>query len=684
MPNNCCNVFTLCCSDEQRDIIFLITLQLRIFYLICFIIQQLRFKVKQIISKGMSGRMYLKIIITGSSYFSLLANKVMKELSIPKWIHIEISEHPIESLIEGGKLELEQTKMEPATIIISGEQSSKMIEKRLNTIVVPVKINESDVLVSLAKNTPGEQIAIINYRTKFENIDWFAKQFNLNITQYSFESLNEIHDVFEVLIKKRIDKIIGGSYACKIANQYEMDSAFLYSENSLREAIITAINFLKIYRKEMEQAALFKTVSGVNKSGIVSIDGSNNITLVNKITEELFGLSKRELVGQNLEKWIDKKQLIKNKHDSQPIIFSFKERNFVAALSPVLVMGEKVGTIVVIDDVMEIQQKELKIRSRINKKSMTAQYHFTDILGTSNEITYTKKIAKKFSQTNAPILIQGESGTGKELFAQSIHNASDRKEASFVAINCAAIPENLLDSELFGYEDGAFTGAKKGGKKGLFELAHHGTIFLDEINALPLHLQSKLLRVLQEREVMKIGGNNVIPVDIRVIAAANEDLMESVQKRSFREDLYYRINVLQLIVPPLRERKEDIIEISKQYITSWNFSKTLNITPLLSILMQYHFPGNVRELKNILERFQVYCKGEALTEESLQEYMRQALSPGMNQSFTPFNTSAASLNLKEQEENLIKAALDRYQGRKDLAAKELGISRATLWRKLNG
>ncbi|RDW20296.1 hypothetical protein CWR48_06300 [Oceanobacillus arenosus] len=626
--------------------------------------------------------MNLKIVITGSSDFSLLASKVLGKLSIPNWIKLEISEHPIESLLEGGNIELGQTRIEPATIIISGEQSSKMIEQRLNTIVVPVKIIESEVLVSLAKSTPGQHIAIINYRTRFENIDWFAKQLNLNISQYSFETLKEIYDVFEVLSKKKIDKIIGGSYACKIANDYGMKSSFLYSENSLREAILTAIKFLEIYRKEMEQAALFKTVSGVNKSGIVSIDEANKITSVNKIVEELFGLSKDKLVGQNMERWINKEQLMKGGNDRQ-IIFTVKHRTFIAVLSPVYVAREKVGNILVIDDVKEIQKKELSIRSKINKKTMKAQYHFTDIIGPSEALNKVKKTAEKFSRSSAPILIQGESGTGKELFAQSIHNESNRNEAAFVAINCAAIPENLLDSELFGYEDGAFTGAKKGGKKGLFELAHQGTIFLDEINALPLHLQSKLLRVLQEKEVMKIGGDSVIPVNIRVVTAANEDLMESVQKRTFREDLYYRINVLQLIIPPLRERKEDIAEITRHHLNLWEDSQSLIMPSILNTLQQYSFPGNVRELKNILERFQVYCEGEELNEKVIKEMMRQALSPKMSESFAPLNLSSNSLNLKEQEDNLIKAALDKHQGRKDLAAKELGISRATLWRKLN-
>ncbi len=629
--------------------------------------------------------MYPKIVIVGTRQLSLLASKVMEYLKLPKWIKLEISEQTIESLLEGDHLQLEQKQYEPATIIISGEQSSKTIEEWLKTIVIPVKIKESDILVPLMKSAPDEHIAIINYRTRFKNIDCIAKELHPNISQYNFTSLKEIHDVFKDLHEKNTRKVIGGSYACEIATQYGIESLFLYSENALRDAIETAIKFLKIYRSEMEQSGLFKTVASINKSGIISINENNKITSVNKTGEKLLGLSKETLFGKNIEEWIDEYQLTTNVKDQQPIIFTIGNATFVATLSPVYVAGERFGAILVIDDVKEIQQKELNIRKKINQKSLMAQYHFTDIIGTSESIKYLKKVAKKFSQATVPILIQGESGTGKELFAQSIHNASNRSEASFVAINCAAIPDNLLDSELFGYEDGAFTGAKKGGKKGLFELAHQGTIFLDEINALPLHLQSKLLRVLQEKEVMKIGGNKVIPVDIRVISAANEDLMKLVQNKSFREDLYYRINVLQLTVPPLRERREDIEDIAKHHLAQISLkaeSESLLTPSVLSLLYQYQFPGNIRELKNILERFRVYCSGEKLTESTICQFMKQALHPGTSGSFQHSKPFMESLNLKEQEYSLIEAALRKHNGNKDLAAKELGISRATLWRKL--
>lgn len=290
----------------------------------------------------------------------------------------------------------------------------------------------------------------------------------------------------------------------------------------------------------------------------------------------------------------------------------------------------------------------------------------------------------KFATTQTSILIEGESGTGKELFAQSIHNSSKRKHNAFVAINCAALPETLLDSELFGYETGAFTGASKDGKKGLFELADKGTIFLDEISEMPIHLQSKLLRVLQEREVMRIGGNKIIPVDVRIIVATNKDLVESIAQKNFREDLYYRIGVLQLFIPPLRARKDDILDIAFQYTKKEKEDTKLLENPTVKELLKtYLFPGNVRELINVLQRYYVYCKDEELNEKTLALFMQKALTPGgSKQQSDSFHLKEPSLNLKNNEIILIQKSLVKQQGNKQAVSEELGISRSTLWRKI--
>lgn len=267
---------------------------------------------------------------------------------------------------------------------------------------------------------------------------------------------------------------------------------------------------------------------------------------------------------------------------------------------PIKADNENAGYIIKIWDFEEVEKKQFKIRSQLAGGHHTARYHFADIMGESTSIQSAIYNAKKMSKSNSTVLIVGETGTGKELFAQSIHNESFRSSSNFVAVNCAAIPDNLLESEMFGYEGGAFTGARKGGKPGYFELAHRGTIFLDEIGEMSLQLQAKLLRIIEERRVVRLGSDYAIDVDVRIIAATNKDLYHLVEKRLFREDLYYRINVLSLNLPPLREHVEDIPVLTDYYINKFGrpFSISRNA---MRLMMTHSWNGNYRELRNVIE-----------------------------------------------------------------------------------
>ena len=248
-----------------------------------------------------------------------------------------------------------------------------------------------------------------------------------------------------------------------------------------------------------------------------------------------------------------------------------------------------------------LKKREGMVRKKLRDTGFTAKYTFDDILGSSTLMERSKKLAKVYAKTEFPVLITGESGTGKELFAQSIHNMSSRRESNFVAINFAALPETLAESELFGYMEGAFTGALKNGKAGMFELAHQGTIFLDEIGDASLPVQAKLLRVLEEKEVVRVGGTDVIPVDVRIICATNKDLQAAIREGTFREDLYYRIKVLNLRLQPLRERPEDIMEIISHLLESQQAKALANLPNIRDKLISYTWPGNARELRTAAE-----------------------------------------------------------------------------------
>lgn len=338
-----------------------------------------------------------------------------------------------------------------------------------------------------------------------------------------------------------------------------------------------------------------------------------------------------------------------------------------------LISGEVpgLGTLITTSAASKILQEERQLRKSYLKKGMTAKYTFRNIIAVSAEMQKKVEIAKKFSQANSNVLITGETGTGKELFAHSIHSASGRMSQPFVAINCATLPETLLESELFGYEPGSFSGASREGKSGLFELAHHGTIFLDEIGEIPVALQAKLLRVLQEKEIRRIGSAAVIPIDVRVIAATNVNIQEQIAQGRFRSDLLYRLNALEIYIPPLRERPDDVIPLMEGQLRIIAAELGKRVPKLTAeaqdILRRYAWPGNVRELRNICERLVVLNDASDVTAEALNElhvFFDSALSSPA--AFAPAPQSAPP-------------APPAAKKKKDLA-RELGVSRTTLWR----
>ncbi len=381
-----------------------------------------------------------------------------------------------------------------------------------------------------------------------------------------------------------------------------------------------------------------------------------------------------ELIGQPLSsvgasgEW---KQLLENGSGKDRII-CLHDKKYYVQYKPLSEMEAGAGALIFIKNTDRIIEEESRIRRGLSEKGLTAKYTFEDILGQSAAIRENIRMAERYSGVNSNVLIIGETGTGKELFAHSIHQASKRSHQPFVALNCAALPENLLESELFGYEAGAFSGASKGGKTGLFELAHKGTIFLDEIGEIPITLQAKLLRVLQEKEIRRIGSTSVHPVDVRVISATNINMEEKIKEGQFRSDLYYRLNLLDISIPPLRERKEDIQELVDHYLTRFACEMGKSIPTVTKdaarILKEHSWPGNVRELRNICERLTVLNDTSIIDEELLCRLKifrkEEAFSVG---------------ETADSREDSVYDRLKPRKKKKDLA-EELGVSRTTLWR----
>ncbi len=338
--------------------------------------------------------------------------------------------------------------------------------------------------------------------------------------------------------------------------------------------------------------------------GILLLNCSGNISFINQSAERMLKLEKKRVIGEKLNDVLPEfyDLLVTSLEIVQKDrILTFNSRLLDVSFYPLFDGSEALGTIILIREFTDIEKEQHKIRKQIIAKGHIAKYSFSDIAGKSKQMEILKETAKKMALSDSSVLICGQSGTGKELFAQSIHNSSNRKDEPFIAINCASIPENLLESELFGYSEGAFTGAKKGGKSGYFEQAHKGTLFLDEISEMDLHLQSRLLRVLQEKEVIRIGGDSVINIDIRIISATNRNLKELVKQGKFRQDLYYRLNVLSINIPALCQRKDDIPMLIEQF--QERFRVKFKITQAaMELIKNCKWEGNVRELGNFVER----------------------------------------------------------------------------------
>ena len=431
---------------------------------------------------------------------------------------------------------------------------------------------------------------------------------------------------------------------------------------------------------ELEKKKLEILLNNMNKA-IVSIDTKGNIDKYNVKFRDIFNIEDKKLEKGNIFQLLDfiKKPSVKDfeKYKTGTFYYKKQNRNFkgIYNISEIVVNKKLKGYVI---DFIE-NKEAIKNYNKINK-----DYKITldNIISTSEIMEHTKQKALIASKSNSTVLITGESGTGKELFARAIHNHSDRSDYPFVAVNCAAIPDNLLESELFGYEEGAFTGAKKGGKLGKFEIAQKGTIFLDEIGDMSLHLQGKLLRVLQERELDKIGSGSNILIDVRVIAATNKNLEELVKNGQFREDLYYRLKVIPLMLPPLRNRKDDIPLLIDYMIKEYSQKLNKDVIGMeddvRTALVDYSWPGNVRELQNIIEYSINMSISNLLTLDIIPNNIKYKYYDDK------CHKEEISTLADLEKEEIIKALnkFKNYKKDKELVAKALGISRATLYRKL--
>ncbi|HBH3602426.1 TPA: sigma 54-interacting transcriptional regulator [Clostridioides difficile] len=608
-----------------------------------------------------------------------------------------------------------------AQAIIGRGGGYSLVIDTVNVPVIPMNMKSTDLLraIEIAKKYSKKVVLILgDNEVSFDYVGW-RNVISTEITEEWFESKYEIRSkVVKYIDQKDEVVIVGGGLACSFARQYGIDSVFATaSDESIREAVEYCKKLLDTLGEEKFNNEVLRNILDGIKDGVIAIDSNGSIILYNESAKNMLKVERKCALNKYILDVFPKMEWMLDCLHEKEDVEDRKIRNINNLIvntrtTLIKVDNSTYGVLGIIQDITKLQNLERKIRFDLNQKGLYARYTFDDFLFKDKLTKEFIEEAKKIGKSDYTTLLYGESGSGKEIIAHSIHNISKRKDKPFVAINCATIAENLLESELFGYEEGAFTGARKGGKRGLFELAHGGTLFLDEINSLSFNIQTKLLRVIEERQIMRIGSDYIIPLDIRIIAATNESLTEKIVMGTFRADLFYRLSSLEINIPPLRDRREDIIPLFNNFVNEVLKDDGLNgINSIdenfvltkdeMDKLYNYSWPGNVRELKTIAQKYVVTGKIKLRQD---RDFKTKKLLP--NSEVDKFNSeTTASVEVQDESINISKIndgkisidikEVNKYveekiismlfaQGlSKNEVAQVLGISRTSLWKKYN-
>ena len=560
-------------------------------------------------------------------------------------------------------------------IVVRGMTSRALSEKYPETTIVDIKMDAFDVssaLLEAKKKFPGiRKIVLILPSSSICSASILTELLGIEVVMREVRGEEHMESTLREMVKEGCEVFIGGLTLKRVSEKMGLEYVHIKTgPSAIDSSIKDAITAAHILDRERSRLGLMKSLVNNTPDSLLIIDDKGKITAANHAASSFF--RRPDLVG------MDAKDLfpleIYSVCDDVEVVQTIGDQTVLITEHPVHIEGEKRATYVSLRLVEDIRRTEKKIRSKLQEKGLTAKYSFSDIVTEQVEMKQLVAKALRYAHVEGNVLLTGETGTGKELFVQSMHNASPRRDKPFVAVNCAALSEQLLESELFGYTEGSFTGAQKGGKTGLFELAQGGTIFLDEIGEMPIRFQAKLLRVIQEREIRKIGGDEFIPVDVRIMSATNQNIPDLIEKGLFRRDLYYRINLLTLHIPPLRERLDDIPAIFKRFVE--RKSKALNIVPpmvekdALECLKGYSWPGNIRELRNVAERAVIFSSSNCITRDTLKEI---DVSVGEKK-------ASEEKKIPLTSEELYRRYVESGLTLNDFAL-SIGISRTTLWRK---
>lgn len=617
------------------------------------------------------------VILSSSTDFTQKFSKLLENRKL---------DYPIFECTGDNAIEIARQFVNEGTkIIITRGKNLELLRQNINAILIDVRYTYEDMYFTLKKaKEHSNKIAFIGFNLAYDVALKFQSISKENFLLLEPKSVSHIDEIVKKHSEEGIEVFIGGITVEKAAKKWGVKNAMIeVDETSLEIALNEAISLLNF---ELERRKNFETIKQILNStteGIIGIDQNSQISYINDRAKKFITDENNHLLIDQIVNLPIINNTIQQGTAKYNELLEIGNNSLVLSSRPLKIDNKVFGAVASIQKSDYVQSAEKEIRKKLNPKGHIAKKNFTDIIGKSKILTATIEKAKKFAKADSTILITGPSGAGKEIFAQSIHNFSDRRDEPFVAINCAALPKSILESELFGYVKGAFTGARPEGKAGIFELAHNGTVFLDEVGETSQDIQVRLLRVIQEKEIIRIGDDKVIPVDVRIISATNKDLLERIERNRFREDLYYRLCVLELKLPSLDERKEDIPLLVKHFISS-NAPDIRITNEALLTLGNLPYKGNIRHLHNIVERLIVMCENNIIDDYLVSQVLDLEPNNSEKRVLQPFSEepSDATSEISKIENQLIKDTLKKYNGNKTKVAKELGMSYTTLWRRL--
>ncbi len=581
--------------------------------------------------------------------------------------------------LESAVLEANRLKQDGILILVSRGGTLDRLRKNFpDTPIVTIPITEYEVAVTLAAAKKiASRAAVVGFSSPLvQRADRLAPAIGLELRTYQTASQEEVEAQVLAAYREGAKVIIGFELAYECANRLGIPAVLMRSQRDVvKNALSDAHSLLAVITREEEWKERQTTVLNSISSAIFITDKDGAISDCNRMAGPLVELLGKgnmlhSIFATHFERVLQG-ETISN------MLRRIDTTDYNCSLYPVSLHGQISGTVVILEELSRLREIEQTARRKLVETGLKARYQFADIRTTDPAMRRVIDKCRRYARNDSTVMLYGESGTGKELLTQSIHNASARNAMPFVAINCGALPESLLESELFGYVEGAFTGARRGGKIGAFELAHRGTLFLDEIGEISPVAQLRLLRTLEERQIIRLGDTRVIPVDVRIICASHADLSAMCDAGLFRRDLFYRLNVLEVAIPPLRRRKGDIRPLLEYYVDLLT-RKANAVRPRLepeavALAESYNWPGNVRELRNVVERIVIGLENTAVSRDDMAEALRLK---------EKYPDAAAPQTIKDQEALLIRKTLAECGNNRPLAAKALGMSKSTLWRRM--